>query len=152
MAECNACGALVSHGEHFCGNCGTQQLPPNSELRTIAANLSESGEVQAVDASAVAEPAAVEEVTEAPAEAAAQTGEPIPISSNSLGGSFTDNIGLSETTAEPRGTGGHRPAVKQLDSNTILNHRYEVVRGVLADACAERLRIFFAALRAQGKK
>jgi len=143
MAECNACGALVSHGEHFCGNCGTQQLPPNSELRTIAANLSESGEVQAVDASAVAEPAvveanasavaepaAVEEVTEAPAEAAAQTGEPIPISSNSLGGSFTDNIGLSETTAEPRGTGGHRPAVKQLDSNTILNHRYEVVRRI----------------------
>jgi tRNA(adenine34) deaminase len=33
-----------------------------------------------------------------------------------------------------------------------LNHRYDVVRGVMADACADRLRGFFAALRAQGKK
>ena len=33
-----------------------------------------------------------------------------------------------------------------------LNHRFAVVGGVLADACAERLRRFFAALRAQGKK
>jgi tRNA(adenine34) deaminase len=28
-----------------------------------------------------------------------------------------------------------------------LNHRFEVVSGVLADECAERLRSFFAALR-----
>ncbi len=33
-----------------------------------------------------------------------------------------------------------------------LNHRFEVVRSVLSEACAERLRAFFAALRAQGKK
>jgi tRNA(adenine34) deaminase len=33
-----------------------------------------------------------------------------------------------------------------------LNHRFEVTRGVLADECAGRLREFFAALRAQGKK
>jgi tRNA(adenine34) deaminase len=30
-----------------------------------------------------------------------------------------------------------------------LNHRFEVVEGVLEDACAERLRTFFAALRAR---
>lgn len=33
-----------------------------------------------------------------------------------------------------------------------LNHRFEVTAGVSAEACAERLRTFFAALRAQGKK
>lgn len=33
-----------------------------------------------------------------------------------------------------------------------LNHRFAVTRGVLEEECAERLRRFFAALRAQGKK
>jgi tRNA(adenine34) deaminase len=33
-----------------------------------------------------------------------------------------------------------------------LNHRFTLTRGVLSDACADRLRRFFAALRAQGKK
>lgn len=33
-----------------------------------------------------------------------------------------------------------------------LNHRFEVAAGVRGDECAERLRAFFAALRAQGKK
>jgi tRNA(adenine34) deaminase len=33
-----------------------------------------------------------------------------------------------------------------------LNHRFPIERGVLADECADRLRRFFAALRAQGKK
>ena len=33
-----------------------------------------------------------------------------------------------------------------------LNHRFPIVKGVLADASAERLRAFFAALRALGKK
>jgi tRNA(adenine34) deaminase len=33
-----------------------------------------------------------------------------------------------------------------------LNHRVEIVDGVLGDACAQRLRDFFAALRRQGKK
>jgi tRNA(adenine34) deaminase len=33
-----------------------------------------------------------------------------------------------------------------------LNHRYAIEKGVLADECADRLKRFFAALRAQGKK
>jgi tRNA(adenine34) deaminase len=33
-----------------------------------------------------------------------------------------------------------------------LNHRFPIVGGVLADDCADRLRSFFSALRAQGKK
>ncbi len=36
--------------------------------------------------------------------------------------------------------------------DTRLNHRFEVTAGVRAEACAARLRDFFAALRAQGKK
>src|SRR5689334_7329030 len=121
MAECNACGARVSHDEHFCGNCGTQQLPIDSELRTIAADLSgEDLDVHADISSTDASP----DVSEP-----AVTGEPKPISSASLGGSFTDNV-ILETTATPRGTGGKRAAVKQLEANTILNHRYEIVRRI----------------------
>ena len=33
-----------------------------------------------------------------------------------------------------------------------LNHRFAIARGVLEEACAGRLKAFFAALRAQGKK
>jgi tRNA(adenine34) deaminase len=33
-----------------------------------------------------------------------------------------------------------------------LNHRFPIERGVLAEECADRLKRFFAALRAQGKK
>ncbi|HEY8411564.1 MAG TPA: serine/threonine-protein kinase, partial [Pyrinomonadaceae bacterium] len=122
MAECIACGADVSRDEHFCGNCGTQQLPIDSELKTIAADLSEDLGVHPDVATDVAAPPEVSE--------AVVTGEPKPISSNSLGGSFTDNVGINETNAAPRGTGGKRPTVKQLESNTILNHRYEIVRRI----------------------
>jgi tRNA(adenine34) deaminase len=33
-----------------------------------------------------------------------------------------------------------------------LNHRFAIEKGVLAEVCADRLKRFFAALRAQGKK
>src|ERR1041384_5656055 len=112
MAECNACGARVSSGEHFCGNCGTQQLPIDSELKTIAADISDDLSVQA-DLPAQDEPPP-------PGSEAVVTVEPKPISSASLGGAFTDNVHISET-GTPRGTGGKRAAVKQLDSSTILN-------------------------------
>lgn len=39
-----------------------------------------------------------------------------------------------------------------IGDDTRLNHRFPTTRGVLADACADRLKRFFAALRAQGKK
>ena len=39
-----------------------------------------------------------------------------------------------------------------IGTDTRLNHRFPIVSGVLADDCADRLRRFFAALRAQGKK
>ena len=143
MAECNACGASVSPDEHFCGNCGTQQIPNSPELKTVAASLGEHGEVQLPASANPESPAPVEKSSAAVAEplvaerlvaepAAAETPvepEPKPISSASLGGSYTDNVHL-ETNAAARGTGGKRGAVKQLDSNTILNHRYEIVRRI----------------------
>jgi len=33
-----------------------------------------------------------------------------------------------------------------------LNHQFKVVRGILAEACVERLRLFFGTLRAAGEK
>src|ERR1044072_6021907 len=121
MAECIACGERISPDEHFCGNCGTQQLPINAELRTIAAYLGEDLRLQADIPAQVAARPGSEPIA---------TGDPKPISSASLGGSYTDNVYQGETSAAPRGTGGQRPAVKQLEANTILNHRYEIGRHV----------------------
>jgi len=54
-----------------------------------------------------------------------------PISSASLGGSYTDNVEAPGTsTPEKATTGGHRPTVKQLGANTVLNGRYEIVRRI----------------------
>jgi serine/threonine protein kinase len=56
-----------------------------------------------------------------------------PINSNSLGGSFTDNVIVPTKTSTPKRegtTGGHRPAVKQLAGGTVLNGRYEIVRRI----------------------
>jgi len=39
-----------------------------------------------------------------------------------------------------------------IGTDVRLNHRFPVSGGVLADECADRLRSFFGALRAQGKK
>jgi tRNA(adenine34) deaminase len=40
----------------------------------------------------------------------------------------------------------------EITSDPRLNHRLEVVEGVLAEACAERLKRFFAERRREGKK
>jgi eukaryotic-like serine/threonine-protein kinase len=55
-----------------------------------------------------------------------------PLSSNSLGGSFTDNIATPGKGPTPKEgtTGGKRPSVKQLAANTVLNGRYEIVRRI----------------------
>lgn len=39
-----------------------------------------------------------------------------------------------------------------IGEDTRLNHRFPILGGVLSDECADRLKRFFAALRAQGKK
>jgi serine/threonine-protein kinase len=58
---------------------------------------------------------------------------PKPISSDSLGGGYTDNIHITGagSTSHQRGTtGGHQPTVKQLTAETVLNSRYEIVRRI----------------------
>ena len=52
--------------------------------------------------------------------------------------------------ADPKG--GAVSTLFAIGQDARLNHRFEVVPGVLADECALRLRRFFAELRALGKK
>lgn len=56
--------------------------------------------------------------------------EPKPISSASLGGSYTDSIKPGTSTPHRGSTGGRRPSVNQLPPNTVLNGRYEIVRRI----------------------
>jgi eukaryotic-like serine/threonine-protein kinase len=174
MAECSACGARYSPGEHFCGNCGAQLVPNSPELRTMSATLGDEVDaspmtsaqlaitledaetretpvdeepretpVEVEQAPKVEEPVEVEEPAAAKSdsfhETAAAVAEaieeeaPKPISSASLGGSYTDNIPAApaNATSHHRGTtGGHQPSVKQLPANTVLNGRYEIVRRI----------------------
>jgi len=48
--------------------------------------------------------------------------------------------------------GGAVVTLYNIGSDPRLNHRFELVRGVRAEECAQRLRSFFAALRGLGKK
>jgi len=133
MAECNVCGARVSPGEHFCGNCGTQVAPSATELRTLAATLGDEVAVQP-EVEAAAAPTEAHEPSgdlETAVVDSQSTGEALaPISSSSLGGSFTDSIPGATSTPKHGTTGGHRPTVKQLAANTVLNGRYEIVRRI----------------------
>ena len=147
MAECRECGANVAPHENFCGNCGTQCPPVSEELKTISATLDQIESSKPVeeltpveDSTPVEELKPVEEIK--PAEelpvAAATVRTPLsddssPISFSSLEGSSTDDVRVAATsTATPtKGTtGGHLPAVKQLETATVLNGRYEIVRRI----------------------
>ena len=155
MSDCHLCGAHVSPGEHFCGNCGAQLNPGSAELKeAVAANAGDEGNVQprgrewantlddespivtdqdkaepAPAPAEVHEPSGSLETTVVTPETGEQSG---PSPSNSLGGSFTDNVIAAGRTSTPKEgtTGGHRPTVKQLPSGTVLNGRYEIVRRI----------------------
>src|SRR5262245_42769218 len=107
MPECHSCGARVSLGEHFCGNCGMQVKPSSEELKTVAPDPVDEENVQPREGREWANtlddetPVVPDQVEAAPAEThepsgslettfvAPETEEPsAPISSNSLGGSF----------------------------------------------------------------
>lgn len=162
MSECSSCGAHISPGEHFCGNCGGQLDPSSSsgELRTASATLSDEQDLEPREGpewATTLEPSdetpiipedSIHETASSDGAAVAEAREPsgslettyvdpesveasAPISSDSLGGSFTDNVEPPGTsTPEKATTGGHRPAVKQLASSTVLNGRYEIVRRI----------------------
>ena len=48
--------------------------------------------------------------------------------------------------------GGACTTLYTIGQDARLNHRFEIARGVLETECADRLRAFFAKLRAMGKK
>ncbi len=153
MSECNSCGAHISPGEHFCGNCGAQLPAGSPELKTVAANAGDELDVPprggrewantldddapvhvtaAPDEPAPAVPREPSGSLETTFVAPEDVEEPAPLSSNSLGGSFTDNVAAAGKTSTPKEgtTGGHKPTVKQLAANTVLNGRYEIVRRI----------------------
>src|SRR5215213_4677225 len=94
MAECNVCGARVSPGEHFCGNCGTQLAPSATELETLSATLGDEVDVQPVETAAAPadahDPSGSLETTVAQPESILESST--QISSGSLAGSFTDSV------------------------------------------------------------
>lgn len=115
----------------------------SAELKTISAtleqiegaNLVEESLPLAESKSAEESPSVVEaeSLEKLTAIAPPVAGDPsAPISSNSLGGSSTDDVRVVATSTTPKKgtTGGHQPAVKQLDSTTVLNGRYEIVRRI----------------------
>jgi len=159
MTECHACGSRVSPDEHFCGNCGMQLMSSSTpEMETLSATLGDEPEVHPPDSAAFAEtmddeqapapitaeqpvfdaaaaaPAVVEEIPQSDnlkTNVVEHADEERPISSASLGGSYTDDVREPVGTSAHKGTtGGHRPAVKQLAANTVLNGRYEIVRRI----------------------
>jgi serine/threonine protein kinase len=138
MAECNVCGARVSPGEHFCGNCGTQLAPSATELETLSATLGDEVEVQPPEPQPV-------QAAVAPIQAHEPSGSleasVVESQDNAAAASalVAENPSAGSATASPRGTtsapkesttGGHRPTVKQLLANTVLNGRYEIVRRI----------------------
>ena len=128
------------------------------EMETLSATLGDEPEVHPPDSAAFAEtmddeqapapitaeqpvfdaaaaaPAVVEEIPQSDnlkTNVVEHADEERPISSASLGGSYTDDVREPVGTSAHKGTtGGHRPAVKQLAANTVLNGRYEIVRRI----------------------
>ena len=137
-------------------------MPNASELKTLSATLGDEPGAQPLTSAQLAitledaetretpigneEPSPIEEGADAKSDALHESRpiesssipvrepaeEPKPISSDSLGGSYTDNIKIHGTgSPSHRGTtGGHRPAVQQLPADTVLNSRYEIVRRI----------------------
>jgi serine/threonine protein kinase len=127
--------------------------PESTELKTLAANPGDEVDVQPSRAGrewantlddepvhitappdqpepAPAEPSGSLETTYVDPESIEEPSA--ALSSNSLGGSFTDNIATPGKSPTPKEgtTGGKRPSVKQLAANTVLNGRYEIVRRI----------------------
>jgi eukaryotic-like serine/threonine-protein kinase len=135
MPDCTECGALIAHSENFCGNCGAQQPVASAEVQTVSPET----EVSAPKDSEPKE--AIPEVREAAPSVHEQPHDPqLPvdslsdekISSSSLGGSSTGDVQVARTnsTSHRGTTGGHQPAIKQLDPGILLNGRYEIVRRI----------------------
>ena len=136
MAKCLECGTATVPGEAFCSNCGTKNPVPAEESTapgdpgSDAAN--DTGE--STGAAAALSPQQAEDPGSEPANKPAKesgSSEADPVSSDSLGGSSTGEIPIKvKHTIKKGNTGGHQPAIKQLDPGNVLNSRYEIVRRI----------------------
>lgn len=154
MPECIECGAKVAADESFCGGCGAQQPVTQKPPLESPGHLSDPLATTQADGTE-AEAEVVAQVSESDPEVNKNTGQlnqesekpsdqPAPqemhqsaaapkrISSASLGGTATDEAKIPSTTSVPHKgtTGGHQPTIKQLDSGTVLNGRYEIARRI----------------------
>jgi serine/threonine-protein kinase len=145
MAKCIECGARIVAGEHFCGGCGAQQRPLKNKLKTVSevlgADVDEPQAAQSTEPERTLnpeqtlEPHRTAEPAQTPEPHLAQTDEtPVPTESSgpidSLFGHTTDQDHPAAAPPPRRTTGGHKPAVQQLDPATVLNSRYEIVRRI----------------------
>src|SRR5947207_5647845 len=115
MNECPQCGGHVSPGQLFCGSCGAE-LQQGQQNDTAACE------------SEVAVPAM-------PSEKNPPAVTQISYRSIDVGGTSTspdNDISEAEPEAAKQAhtTGGHKPAIKQLEGGTLLNNRYEIVRRI----------------------
>ena len=154
MPECIECGAKVAADESFCGGCGAQQpvtqKPPlespdhlSDPLATTQADSTEA-EAEVVAQVIESDPEVNKNTGQLNQESEKSSDQPAPqeihqsaappkrISSASLGGTATDEAKIPSTTSVPHKgtTGGHQPTIKQLDSGTVLNGRYEIARRI----------------------
>ena len=154
MPECIECGAKVAADESFCGGCGAQQPvtqkpsleSPGQISDPLATTQADGTEVEAEVVAQVSEPdpevnkntgqlnqeSEKSSAQPAPQEIHQTAAGPKRISSASLGGTSTDEAKIPSTTSVPHKgtTGGHQPTIKQLDSGTVLNGRYEIARRI----------------------
>lgn len=135
MAECSECGATIAPGTSFCGNCGTHHPAVSEEPKNVSGAVASEAPPEAaavVSIEATAKPVESPDENPEPKPDPARTNISDQISPHSLGGLETDDVRVLSTTAtKHKGTtGGHQPSVKQLDPNTVLNSRYEIVRRI----------------------
>ncbi len=124
MADCIECGKPVVAGESFCSRCGTQHpVAPKATPKDV---VEKSGANEAA-AAAVSPKEGVSEI-----ESEDESGAVVrSVGSDSLGGASTGEVKVQpKHTVKKGNTGGHQPAIKQLDPGSVLNARYEIVRRI----------------------
>ncbi|MCU1265413.1 MAG: Serine/threonine protein kinase [Acidobacteria bacterium] len=115
MEICPQCQAEVAGEVPFCGQCGTHVTP----LVAGGASAVAASDVIA-DLPVPEKPVPVTRIAE-PAQTAL---------GSSAGEVKGDGAASPPPAARKRTTGGHQPAIKQLDGGTVLNSRYEIVRRI----------------------
>jgi tRNA A-37 threonylcarbamoyl transferase component Bud32 len=113
MSQCIECGTPVASGESFCGTCGTPQPPAAASTDRVDEMRGKSLKTN---------------ISLPELEPSLQSSGAGPLIDAPL---IEDEVFLEdEVVPEKRTTGGQRPAAKQLESGTLLNSRYEIVRRI----------------------